>query len=328
MFFFKEGGVRKQIIAFWTTKTYEDVTINREKWGPSANISGTPLQFTYNGMSTFWLWDGKNFQEIKPHVSLFKNDLRNGLSITSDDVTMTMDERDFSLRFYRDSENFDFKVESISPHPPPVKYKCTQATKKLGFDTLKIYHARWKGSLTANGDEKKLEGSLYMQNICMNVPALPWLWGVFHKDDGSYLTYFTTFIGPLILRRRRDCAPMWDNIFKPFNKNLNYTPAGEKTKRFKHVKNRVIRKGRNLPEFEISGELNNEKLKVRLRTLAKCTYTFERKKIWRNKFFYNEYPSEVVYLEYTDKDGNVHRDGHQEWTGNCEHSWGILLNKK
>ena len=100
----------------------------------------------------------------------------------------------------------------------------------------------------------------------------------------------------------------------------------EETKKFKHITYRVQRQESGLPEFEVQGELGAEKLRVRLRTLAKCTYRFERQKIWPNKFFYNEYPSEVVELEYTDANGKVHFEDGAQWTGNCEYSWGILLN--
>ena len=165
-----------------------------------------------------------------------------------------------------------------------------------------------------------------MQNICINTPAFPWLWGVFHKDDGSYLTYFSTFMGLYMLRQKSECKPEWDNRFKFLNKNLNYTPFGEDTIRFKNIKYKVIRDGRGLPEFEVFGKLGNQKLKVRLKTLAKCTLTLERKKFLKSKFFYNEYPSVVVKLEYTDKNGNKHIDDGSEWTGNCEYSWGLFLN--
>jgi hypothetical protein len=332
MFFFKEEGVRKQIIAFWTTKTYPDVTVNHTNWSPAAEITGTRERFTYQGMSTFWMWDGKSFTEMAPQVSLFKNDLRDGgvnIKSRNKDVALKMDGagQTFNLQFKRAADNFDFNVQNISPNPPPVKYKRTMPTKTIGFDALKIYHANWKGTLTVGkGDGARgLRGSLYMQNITLNGPALPWLWGVFHKDDGSYFTYFTTFIGPLMFRKKADCAPLWDNRFKPFNKNLNYTPAGKETKRLKHVRNRVIRKGRGLPEFEVRGELDGEMYRVRVKTLAKNTYAFERKKYWRNKFFYNEYPAEVVFFEHIDKDGKEHVQNGEQWTGNCEHSWGILL---
>jgi len=165
-----------------------------------------------------------------------------------------------------------------------------------------------------------------MQHICLNTPAIPWLWGVFHRDDGSYLTYFTSHIGRHIFRRNSKCKPKWDGKMKFLNKNLNYTPVGERTKRFKHVRYRVFRQDNGLPGFEVSGELDGEKLRVKVITVAKTTYRFSRWKIWRNRFFYNEFPSEVVELEYTDRDGRVHRETGENWNGNCEYSWGTLLN--
>lgn len=328
MFMFKEDGIRKQIVAYWTTKTYEaNVIANSVNWRPAAEISGTPEKFSYNGISSFWFWDGKGFQDILPKTQRFFNNYNNGsVDIKSEDMQLFADKNDFNLRFSRDNEDFDLRINEVSPHPPPVGYKRTLLTKKMGFDTLKIYHVGFKGDLRTNGYKRQIKGSLYMQNICINTPAFPWLWGVFHKDDRSYLTYFSTFISPLMLRRNADCNPHLDNRYKFLNKNLNYTPVGEDTKRFKHVRYKVNRDDKGLPEFMVSGSLGKEQLKVRLRTLAKCTLTLERKKLWHSKFFYNEFPSEVVELEYTDEKGKVHKENGNDWTGNCEYSWGLLLN--
>ena len=180
--------------------------------------------------------------------------------------------------------------------------------------------------MSTEGKKRKIEGSLYMQNITLNSPAFPWLWGVFHGDDGSYLTYFTSFIGPLMFRRKVECCPWMDNRFKFMNKNLNYTPKGKETKRFKNIRYNVTRDEKGMPGVEAWGSLGEEKLRIKIQTIAKTTYRFERKKYWKNKFFYNEFPSEVVEIEYTDENGQVHREDVSQWTGNSEYSWGILLN--
>jgi len=329
MFLFEDKGVKKQIVGYWTTKTYKDVRTNGVNWGPAADIAGTPDNFSYNGIATFWFWDGQEFHKTPPKNSRFTTVLNNGgVNVDSEDVQLSSSQEGTRLRFCRDPKEFDLDVASITPNPPPVGYKRTMLSKKLGmgFDALKIYHANWTGTLSIKGSKRKADGSVYMQHICLNTPALPWLWGVFHKDDGSYFTYFTSFLGPHMLRRKAECKPEWDNRFKFLNKNLNYTPAGEKTKRFRQVRYNVFRQENGLPGFETFGELGKEKLRVKMRTLAKCTYTFERRKLWQNRFFYNEFPAEVMELEYTDGKGNVHRENGGAWNGNCEYSWGMLLN--
>jgi hypothetical protein len=326
MFLFKENGVRKQIIAFWTTKTYPDVTVNGESWGPAAHLSGKPESFSYNGMTTWWYWDGERFHETIPKVSRYENSCSpDEFEITSEDVHHTCSRDEFSLRFCRNPEDFDLRVESSTPTPPPVGYKRTLLTKKMGFDALKVYSAPFKGTLSTDGNTRQIEGSYYMQNITLNSPAVPWLWGVFHKDDGSYLTHFSSFLGPLMVRRIKEGKPKWDNKFRLLNKNLNYTPKGQETKRFKHVRYNVTRDEHDLPLFEITGELGEEKLRVLIKTISKTTYSFERKRFWKNKFFYNEFPSEILSIDYTDAEGIVHHDDGSEWTGNSEYSWGILL---
>jgi len=328
MFLFKEKGIRKQIVGFWTTKTYDtNVRVNGVDWGPGARLSGDPSDFTYNGLSTFWYWDGRKFQETRPKISKFRNIRDNGgVKIRSDDVNMYADPDRFNLRFCRDPKDFDLRVRSMTPNPPPLGYKRTLITSKIGFDALKIYHARFNGDLLTRNFRRKVDGSLYMQNICLNTPGLPWLWGVFHRDDGAYLTYFATFFGPLFFRRSGVCEPAHDNRFRFFNKNLNFTLPGKKTKRFKHARYNVGRQDNGLPTFEVSGSQGDETLTVRLKTLAKCTYAMERKKIINSKFFYNEFPSEVESLQYKDANGKVHSEDGSKWTGNCEYSWGFLLN--
>ncbi len=327
MFFFKEKGVRKQIITFWTAKTYPDVKVNGVNWGPAANLDGSPEKFSYHGMSTGWMWDGKEFMEMKPKVRRFENEHgEDSIKTRSHDITLKADRNSFFYRFCREDDDFDLCINSVSHNPPPVGYKRTLVTKKRGFDALKIYHTDWKGTLKTDGTSRKVSGSLYMQNITLNMPAIPWLWGVYHRDDGSYLTYFSNFVNFLMFRRKAEPEPGLDKKFKFLNKNLNYTPAGQPTKRFKHVRYKVTRQPNGLPQFEARAELGKERLRVKLRTLAKCTYAFERKKIWKNKFFYNEFPSRVVELEYLDKEGNKHVEDGKAWTGNSEYSWGILLN--
>ncbi|MCI0496939.1 MAG: hypothetical protein L0Z54_01405 [Thermoplasmata archaeon] len=327
MFMFREGGVRKQIVAFWTTKTYPKVVVNGEEWGPAADIRGTRESFSYNGMSTWWFWDGERFHETVPRVSRFHTRMwEGGFSIRSDDVTNLLDRGSFELRFCRDAGDFDLHIDHIDPLPPPVGYKRTLITRRMGFDQMKVYQVDAKGSLTAGGESRRVEGTLYAQHICLNTPAIPWLWGTFHRDNGGYLTYFTSFIGPLMFRRRAECKPAWDNRFRFINRNLHYTTNGKDVMRFQHVKFKVIRDERGLPGFEVSGAIGDERLRVRVSALAKTTYEFRRTKLWRNRFFYNEFPSEIVELEHIDADGKVHRDDPAAWTGNSEYSWGILLN--
>jgi len=326
MFLFEENGVKKQIVAYWTTKTYKNVNVNGVNWGPKAEITGTRENFTYNGMSTAWYFDGKTFQEIKPKNMVISTISRkDSMEVNSDDVHLVADRNITKLRFHREDE-FDIDIEFVTPVPPIVGYKRTLVTKKMGFDQQKIYHARFSGKLAAKGNSRNLEGSVYMQHICLNTPALPWLWGVFHRKDGAYFTYFTSYLGRHMFRRSSECKPKWDNKMKLLNKNLNYTPLGEKTKQFKHVRYNVFRQENGLPGFEVSGELEGAKLRVKVITKAKTTYTFSRWKFWRNKFFYNEFPSEVEELEYIDKDGKVHKETGEDWNGNCEYSWGTLLN--
>lgn len=326
MFLFEENGVKKQIIAYWTTKTYKNVDVNGVNWGPKAEITGTQENFTYNGMSTAWYFDGKTFQEIEPKNMIISTSAKNdSMEIKSEDAHLAADRKVTKLRFHRENE-LDLDISFATPVPPIVGYKRTLLTKKMGFDQQKIYFAKFSGKLATKGNARALEGSVYMQHICLNTPAVPWLWGVFHREDGAYFTYFTTFVSRQLFRRNSECKPKWDGKMKFLNKNLNYTPVGEKTKRFKHVRYKVFRQENGLPGFEASGELDQEKLRVKVITVAKTTYTFSRWKIWRNKFFYNEFPSQLVELEYIDKDGKVHRETGENWNGNCEYSWGTLLN--
>jgi len=325
MFLFEEDGVKKQIVAYWTTKTYRNVNVNGVNWGPKAELAGTPERFTYNGMATAWYYDGKVFHEVKPENAVVSTvSGPDSMEVDSKDFKLVADRKLTRLRFHRG--DFDLDIGFETPSPPIVGYKRTMMTKKMGFDQQKIYYAKFAGKLTASGKARELEGSVYMQHICLNTPAIPWLWGVFHRKDGSYLTYFTTYYGRHMLRRSSACKPKWDGKMRFLNKNLNYTPAGEGTKRFKHVRYKVFRQENGLPGFEVSGELEGERLRIKVIAKAKTTYTFSRWKYWRNRFFYNEFPSEVVEIEHVGRDGKVHRESGGDWNGNCEYSWGTLLN--
>jgi len=332
MFFFEENGVKKQIVAFWTTKTYKKNKVNGHTWEPGDELEGTKEEFSYQGMSTWWYWDGKEFLEEHPQMSNFKNICtEDSMDISSNDVTLKADRESFDLQFCRDPKLFDLHVTELGQNPPPVGYKRTFLApkvfkKKMGFDALKIYSVPWKGKLTTNDDTREVEGTVYMQNITLNSPAFPWLWGVYHKKDGAYMTYFSSFVGKYMFRRSNVDKPRWDNRFKFMNKNLNYTPAGQETKRFKHVKYNVGRLENGMPFFESWGELGDEKLYIKVRSVGKTTYEFRRFKWFPNRFFYNELPGELVELKYTDAEGNEHVETGEDWNGNSEYSWGILLN--
>jgi len=371
MHFFRERGIRKQFIFFWTTKTYPGVTVNGMPWAKAAGISGVPEateatkeRFSYNGISTFWLWDGERVFKAQPMEGRFHNViLKNGkdpgdwrFSLDSPDIRMEVDGNRWHVSVSRRNgcasdfpADFRFTVNRVSPVRVPMGYKRTLITKHHGFDAMKIYHARWKGSMDpgeSSGDiagktaadenpngkgsdgARELSGSLYMQHITLNTTAIPWLWGVFHRDDGSYLTYFTSFLGPYMFRRSAEPRPFFDNRFKFLNRNLNFTPAdpGE-TLRCRHVRYRVKRSTQGLPCFRVSGELpGGRQLRLEVEALKKCTYVFKRKKIWKNRFFYNEFPAKMVSLEYQDGNGRWIKDDPDLWTGNVEYSWGMLLN--
>ncbi len=326
LFMFKEEGVRKQIVAFWTAKTYPDIDVNGHRWEPAIELAGTPENFSYQGMSTCWYWDGANFQETKPLVSTFKNQRDDGrLEIRSDDVHHVHDRDRFLLSFKREAEDFELNVDKLEPMVPKMGYKRTMVTRKIGFDSLQLFNANFSGSLRSRHHDRNIKGSLYMQNVTLNTPALPWLWGLFHKDDGSYINYFSCLVGPLMLTRKARPGLWMDNRFKCTKSKLHYAPAGQETKCFEKLRFRVMRDEQGRPGFEVRGSLGRESLKLRIRTLAQTTYTFERDKYWHNRFFYNEFPSELALLEYTDADGEVHRDECSQWTGNSEYSWGLFL---
>lgn len=327
LFMFKEAGVQKQIVAFWTAKTYPDLEVNGQRWEPALELRGSPEDFSYQGMSTFWYWDGIGFHETGPRISTFSNHRENGrLEIRSDDVHHIHEADRFWLRFCRDPDDLDLTVKGMTPAVPRLGYRRTLVTKRKGFDSLQLFNARFSGSLATKGRVRNIQGTLYMQNVTLNTPALPWLWGVFHKDDGAFLNYFTCLIGPLMLARNDHLRPWMDNRSRCVKSKLHYTPAGGESRLFDRLRFRVLRDPEGRPGFEVGGSHGQERLKLRVRTLARTTYTFERRRFWRNRFFYNEHPSKLTMMEYTDADGKVHKEDCSQWTGNSEYSWGLFLN--
>lgn len=327
LFMFKEDGVRKQIVAFWTAKTYPDIMVNGKHWEPASVVEGTPENFSYMGLSSFWYWDGVEFHHTEPRVSNFNNRRKRGrLEIRSDDIHHIHEPDRFLLRFCRDPNDFDLTVDQLHPATPKMGYNRTLITKKMGFDSLQLFNASFSGSLNTQGHDRKIKGSLYMQNVTLNTPSLPWLWGLFHNDDGSYINYFSCLMGPLMLTRKPDLKPWMDNRFKCIKSKLHYTPVGGPTRQFGNLRFRVTRDERGRPSFDLKGSTGKESLSLRVRTLARTTYTFERDKYWHNRFFYNEFPSEIAMLEFTDAEGVVHRQDGSQWAGNSEYSWGLFLN--
>ncbi len=290
----------RQLMILWSTKnvkriTCNDLEIELKHYKDKSNLAGAVAS---------WYFDGEkmhhNFLLEQCNISV------SGRKLSSDSATPTSFSVDKNRNTVKIGEDFEFVAEAGNRHDfAKTVHNSNNYIGGRGYSIIKLNHL----DITGRVKNEPIRGSAYFQRVFVDVPSLPWYWGVFHFENGGILTYFN----PRILG-------------KSLKKDISFFD-GEKMHEFDEM--RIKKSGGDMPTFTISGENGHGKIKFTVSPYSHSSWTFRRKTlgIIPNKLVYNEYPAVISDMKLTDKKGGetITLEDLGKSVGNAEHTTGFLL---
>lgn len=331
----EQPGRTKQLMILWSTKYTDYIKVMDKEWSsrqlPSVGRDGV---MRFNGMTCAWWYDGKT---MKDPLLIRESDFEVSHNGASGELKPLVDECDYrffggpgryTVNLKDDKNDFHFEMTPWNDYMQEHRFTERQYTRRYGYNILKIYGMRMKGTI----DGRPVEGTAYEQRVTVNAPAPTWYWGIAHCEDGSYFEYFNPFVGPQIFRttERPTSWLDWGDIALSRNMRFYHHPSKREflwdDKRKIKIKHEV-RDG--LPIFRVSSKDDEKEIYVTIRAYSRAYWRFQQKRRMgiRSIFYYNEYPSEVTDFEFRTLDGKIHvKRGDLGHIGcNIEHSWGKLI---
>ncbi|MEM2899632.1 MAG: hypothetical protein QXT63_02465 [Thermoplasmata archaeon] len=347
----------RQFMILWSTKNCNRIKVMDHLWTPkkpikilmadggkalyanepNANLLGEN-RMEFNGMTAAWWFDGKKMHD--PYI-LEESDFYTkwvgdeGILVPESKegniYTFEGNTKNYKVHIKFKKGEFLFNMEPWNEFMSKHVYNVRHYTKKMGYNILKIRGMKLSGFIDENGKKEEIAGSAYFQRLMVNAPAVPWYWGIFHIEDGSYIDYMFPFIGPQMFRNTEKPRSILDWGDIKLSKSVEYYVA--ETGKLYNLKLGSVKKEfskDNLPIFLVEGhdKQNKVKLKMRLEAYSRAYWRFEQKNSIKSRiFFYNEYPVVMTDFSFVDNETGLKKslDDLGKVVGNCEHSWGRLF---
>ena len=315
----------RQLMILWSTKNCKKVRIDHYDWKRKHDIEKASNVLKFNGMAAAWYFDGKQMHDpllLDEHELHCQWDGNGGKLQTDENIrSFEGNDREYKVRIVHEGQEFDFRLLPWTKFQSEPHYSGRKYVGKLGYDILKIRGVKLEGRI---GNEK-VTGTAYFQKVMVNAPAVPWYWGMFHFQDGSYFDYFMPHVGLQCLRRSDSPKSTWDggHAFMARNAQFFHEPTG----RHYVFKDAEIRKTvlNGLPVFVLLARNGKVELKVSMNAYSRACWKFQQKFLGLNtKLFYNEYPTDLLDFELKDGDKIITKKELGKSVGNTEHAWGML----
>jgi hypothetical protein len=290
----------RQLMILWSSKNVKKISCNDLQ----IVLNHTDDRRNLDGAVAAWYYDGKkthhNFVLEQCNLKITGN------SLTSDSKIPTSFTTNGTQSIVKIGEDMEFVMDQLYDHEfATPSYHGKNFIGKKGYNILKINHQELGGIV----DGKKIEGSAYFQRVFVNAPAVPWYWGIFHFDNGAILTYTNQFF-----------------FGKSIKEDISFFD-GKKIHSFEQIK--VMRKGGEVPNFNVTGENENETIKFTVRSYAHSWWTFKKRSLGfiPNKLTYNEYPAIVTdfVCKNTEDGKTISQKVLGNAVGNAEHTVGYLF---
>ncbi|MCK4613400.1 MAG: hypothetical protein KAU14_01245, partial [Thermoplasmata archaeon] len=308
----------RQLMVLWSTKNCKGIKVMDFEWKKRMEIirEKDPVtgekRLRFNGMTAVWYYDGKEMYD--PFI-LKESDFRVQWKNSGELVPDTMDD----LRFYGGPGNysvriqnlkkgmdFTFKLSPWSEFLSTPRYASRHYIGRYGYNILRFYGMRLKGTLTTPKSREEFNGSAYFQKVMVNAPSIPWYWAVLQSERGHYIDYFRPHLGFQMFRRTEKPRTWLDRNGISLSKGiLFYNPETDTLHRFKNM---TIRKSfiqgpkEELPVFHVQGSnTEGERIRVLLESYSRAYWRFEQRfwGIFRSILYYNEYPVILKEFEFS-----------------------------
>ncbi|MCD6496570.1 MAG: hypothetical protein J7K54_04835 [Candidatus Aenigmarchaeota archaeon] len=303
LFFFnnpKNPDKPRQLMILWSAKNEKTIYCNDMKLDIKLPLDRTNL----DGAVAAWYFDGNrmhhNFLLDKCHIKVGKD------SISTDSKTPTS----FAVNGTKSVVRIGRKMEFIAKENTGDSFKKSlyhsdKLLGNMGYSILKLNHTELTGKL----EGKNIKGTAYFQRVFVNAPAIPWYWGIFHFEKGAAMTYTNHFV-----------------FGKNVKKDISFFD-GKDMHIFKNMK--VVRKGTDIPNFEVSGENEKSRISFTVKSYAHSSWIFRKRAfgLIPNRLVYNEYPATISDIMLEDRKTGKKKTSEDFGTavGNAEHTTGLLL---
>jgi len=336
----------RQLMVLWSTKNCDRIIVNDYLWERNQDVvkSGEPgkdengkfrkRKMTFDGMTGIWWYDGERMHEPyaleRSDFSVGWKGARGYVRPHADNVYLYSGEPDnYKVLIKKDDDEFDFRMtpwtEFISKH----RYTEDHYMGKMGYNIYKVYGSQLKGHIRYGDIDEDIRGTAYFQKVMVNAPAVPWYWGVFHSEDGSYIDWFNPHFGCPIWRKTDAPTSFWDRASINLSKKLQFYDQGTDTryefrKREVNIRKEVVD---GLPTFWVEGRKDGVELKLKVRPYARAYWRFEQRYLgfMRSVLYYNEYPTEIQEFELKGGKRDLTLKDLGYVAGNIEHAWGWLV---
>ncbi len=347
----------RQFMILWSTKNCRNIKVMDHPWTPKKTITtfmsdgGKALasndvkanslgenRMEFNGMTAAWWYDGKKMYD--PYI-LEESDFHTkwkgdeGMlvpeTMTGNIYTFEGKLDKYNVHIKCPKGEFSFDMLPWNKFMSKHVYNARHYTKKMGYNILKIRGMKLSGFIDEGGKKEDISGTAYFQRLMVNAPGLPWYWGIFHIEDGSYIDYMFPFIGPQMFRNSENPRSLLDWGEIKLSRSVEYYIA--EADKLHNLKVGGVKKEfskDNLPIFNVEArdKQDTKRLKMRLEAYSRAYWRFEQKNTIKSRiFFYNEYPVVMTDFYFEDKETGLKKRLEElgKVVGNCEHSWGRLF---
>tara|TARA_Y100001970_G_scaffold292679_1_gene435173 strand:- start:827 stop:2017 length:1191 start_codon:yes stop_codon:yes gene_type:complete len=358
----KNPSRSKQLMVLWSSKDTSAIRVSGHWWTPGASRRiDDHGGHTMSGMVCAWWYDGEKMHEplLMKECKMVSLDDKHPLwpeekeglgegggavvPITSEDLSFGLrsNRESFWLNLSSDSKmvkagapsKFSLEMTPWWEKSSTSAYTNNVFAMDMGYDIIRIHGTK----AVLEIDDKKFEGSAYIQKVGVQAPSPPWFWGMLHFDDGSYLDWFMPHVSPSFTMKDDTPWSIRDFFRKPV------TGAGifhdHKRNRTEHFKRCTVElaqqegtdllrdeQGNILPLFRIKVWNGRTQISLHVRATSRARWIFDQptRAGFVSHLTYNEYPLEVLKIAILDEEGLRTSDDYEWMRGNAEHSWGIL----
>ncbi len=326
--FFIPGKVpekTKQLMVLWSTKECKEIFVNDYLWRRRGVQRGKEMS-KFGGIVAAWYFDGDRM--IMPMVLEDSNlHLSDGMIANEKGSIFFKGGKRSSVAISDGGRRFLFNIREWTDFMSEGRRKANRYLDRFGYDVFKIYGAKFEGKITEGNKTKRVSGTAHFQKVKVNIPSMPWYWGIFHSSNGSYIEYFVPYIGIPCLRRTDKEESIFNMGGISIRGNLKF--FYEPTKEYFNFSNVSVRKTveNGLPLFAIVAKEKNTTLCMKLRTYSRALWDFKQPLLagFSTKLFYNEYPTVMEEFELRDGKKTITKEDLGSVVGNTEHTWGLLF---
>jgi len=303
IFFFdnpKNPEKPRQLMILWSAKNTKRISCNDLDIRVEKARDGNLL----DGAIAAWYFDGEkmhhNFLLERCKMIVGNNEI---VSKSRTPTSFSVDGKKSVIKI-----GDDFVFIASANRSDDFSRPCHHSNNFVGNKGYSIMNVN-RTDLSGRVNGKPIKGSAYFQRVFVNVPAIPWYWGIFHFEKGGLLTYTNQLV-----------------FGKSIKKDISLFD-GKEMHVFKEMT--VKRSGGEIPTFRVTGESEDKEIEFTVDSYSHSWWTFKKMsaRIIPNKLTYNEYPAVISDFRMRDKKTGKVTDLNMlgKSIGNVEHTTGYLL---